>query len=126
MEKVVHFEKRRTREWLVRFFIFLLATIVAVVGGALIVGVRIWEREAWEPLTLFWEDPEIVSEFWRETLSVLWEETPQQWVAVVLGGIVLLIVLIVGTRRRRKVIQRRIQKLAQYEKVRHNTKEGGI
>lgn len=122
MEKVVRFEAKRTRDWLVRFFTILLLAIAAVVGGAFVVGVRLWEREAWEPLTLFWEDPEIVAEFWRDTLSVLWEETPQSWVYLVGAGIVLLVILIIGTRRRRKVIRKRLQKLAQYNKVRQNTK----
>ena len=120
MEKVVRFEAKRTRDWLVQFFVILLLTVAAVIGGAFVVGVRLWEREAWEPLTLFWEDPEIVTEFWQDTLFVLWQETPQLWAYLVGAGVILLIALIVGTRRRRRVIQRRLQKLAQYEKVRNN------
>src|SRR5260221_6235185 len=91
MQRVAMFERRRVAIWITLF----LAGIGALVG---LIGVSLWsavqvvsERQSLELLTLFQEDPEIIHEFWRDTLATFWEELP---VHLLLGVAVLCVVII--------------------------------
>ena len=118
MDKVVSYEKRRTRQWLMQFFsgtVVLLAMLAIVLW---ITAKEIVERQLLDLLTLFFEDQEIVAEFWRDTLAVLWEELPQRWLAVVLVIFVVFVVLLSVTRKKRQVIENIRRQLATYDKTR--------
>lgn len=118
MKKVVSYERRRTREWLAQFFsgMFVLLAILAVVMW--IVARDIVERQLLDLLSLFFEDQEIIADFWRDTLTVFWEELPQRWIVV---GIVILGVLVCVwfvTRKKRQLIGKIQKELASYDKTR--------
>lgn len=117
MKSVVRLEKRRTRRWLLRFAIIiaalLLLFIFLAIRGALIIS----ERQGWDLLTLFRQDPEIIASYWRDTLWIFWEQAPQRIIFAVIGLLVLIISIIVLTRRRRKIVRK---KLSQLEKYRSN------
>lgn len=112
MEQVTRFEQERSTGWLWRFRI----TLGVLLGLILFILWRVWgqlqESNSLDLLTLFWEDAEIVREFWQDTVSVFIEELPQG--ALRIAGIVLLVIVAVvwRTRKRRQIINRRIRLLA--------------
>lgn len=114
MNKIVRFEKRETARWLRRYALFI-AVFAALFLVAIGVAIRLfYERGTYDPLTLFFEDREIIAEFWRDTLRVLIEELPQR--ALLSASIALIVIagVIVMTRRKRTIIRRKLRELAKY------------
>lgn len=116
MENVARYERERSTGWLQRFRVIIVALLLLAV---FILG-RVWqqlqERGSLDLLSLFWEDAEIIREFWQDTLSIFLEEIPQETLlgAVwILLGIVMFVWL---TRKRRKIIKRRLSELAKRKK----------
>lgn len=120
MEKVVAYEKVRTRRWILRFILVLFVLTVFELSALALVAQDVAQKQSLELLTLFTQDREIIAEFWQDTLTVFWEELPQQ--AVVLAAVLLagMFVIVVVTRGRRRVIRARLSKLANYGKNRDN------
>jgi len=71
-------------------------------------------------LEIFYEDKEIITEFWRDTAAVIIVELPQQTMLVGLMLSMLLVVIWAITRRRRKIVQRRLVELAKRKKTSNN------
>ncbi len=114
MKRVVGYEKRQTTWWLRRYIVFL-----TIFAGLFVITIAIaarlfYERGTYDLLTLFFEDKEIIAEYWRDTLSVFIEELPQR--ALLSAGILFLVVIsiIVITRRKRTIIRRKLRELAKY------------
>ena len=112
MEKITRYERERSGVWVLRFRAF----IGVLLGLAVLMLWRVWmqmqETGSLDLLSLFWEDAEIIREFWKDTMSVFWEELPQE--ALVVAGVVLLSLCFViwWTRKKRKIITRRLTELA--------------
>ena len=95
--------------------------IFAVVIIAFIKDVR--DLGTWDVLTLFWEDREIVADYWRDALSTFWLEVPNEYILILFGVLVISWILYYRTRDRRKMYSLRSQKLASYEKSSKIVKE---
>jgi hypothetical protein len=115
MDRVVRLEKTRTVRWLVVFIIILSALftlfIILTILGAHVIS----DRRGWDLLLLFRQDPEIIAQYWRDTLWVFWEEAPQN--IIVLSGVSLLIVfmVIIKTNRKRKIVKKKLHQLEKYQ-----------
>jgi hypothetical protein len=114
MSKVARYERDR-----IRLFRRRLAAVLIVIGGilAVSVGIVVWQlyqMQAFDLLTLFAEDRQIIAEFWRDTLVVFWEEIPPVWFwgavlcLVSIGGILLL------TQRKRAMDKKKLSQLNKY------------
>lgn len=116
MKKVVNFEARRSRLW-IGFFVaaIFLLTVIFVVFFA-IAGAKIGERQTLDLLTLFGEDREIIAEFWQDTLLTFWEELPQKTLFITLLTLFFTAVFLWATRGKRRVIKRKLEELARYQK----------
>ncbi len=112
MEKVTRYERERSNGWVLRFRILMGGFL----GFMVLVLWRIWqqlqESNSLDLLGLFWEDAEIVQEFWRDTVSIFIQELPQG--TLFMAGLVLLSILGVFwlTRKKRKIVYRRLTELA--------------
>ena len=120
MEKVVRFEKRRIRAWLIRFFLIFLIILTGVIIIGWLTLLEVSQRGTLELLTLLQQDPEIIAEYWPEVVTTIWIELPRLTLGIlgVLIGVLLFIFL--STRRARKVIGRKKQELAKHPKARYD------
>lgn len=116
MGKVVRYERRHTLLWLGRFF-----TVIVVLGGAaltfMLVATRdLFSRDAFSVFSLFGEDWEIITEYWRDVLAVFWEELPKE--TLFLGALAILAIatIIIITRNQRRIIRRKREQLISLEK----------
>lgn len=114
MAHVANYEKDRislfTRRLAILFSFIILGVIITF-------GVVIWqlyEFQAFDMLTLFQQDSEIIARFWQDTLSVFWEFVPQEWLLA--GTLCLLVIgaMLFFTRRQRAVNKKKLQQLTQY------------
>jgi hypothetical protein len=114
MDKVTGFERRRSGWWFMKFGLVMVA-LLSLLGGLLWFLIQVLtDRQAWELLTIFTQDPEIIKDYWQDTLWVFWEEMPHR-LLVVAGVVILGIVLFtLVTHRKRKIMQKRIGQLAKY------------
>jgi hypothetical protein len=114
MGKVVRLERGRAKQWVTRFLIAVGALSLSLVTLGYLTVRIISERQGWDLLTLFQQDPEIIAAYWRDTVWIFWEEAPQR---IVIGTVAILIVIIsvmVLTRRRRNILQKKLHQLDKY------------
>lgn len=127
MEKVTRFEENRSRRWLTIFLTIVLG--IAVLIGVLVLRTYdvLSKQHTLDILEIFYEDKEIIAEFWQDSVAVIIDEMPQQTVFIGLLLCILLVTIWVITRRRRKIVQRRLQELAKRRKKGNNNwvKKGG-
>ncbi len=116
MKRVVGIEKKMLGKTLAMLLIVFTSMFVifAVVIIAFIKDVR--DLGTWDVLTLFWEDREIVADYWRDALSTFWLEVPNAYIFILLGVLVISWIIYFRTREKRKMYSLRSQKLASYEK----------
>lgn len=93
MQRVVDFERRHVVRFKVLFFIISLFLVVVSILVFSEVVVELNNRGSWDLLTLFGEEPEIVQEFWKDTLFTFWEEIPQGLLFTGLGILAFLVFL---------------------------------
>lgn len=116
MKRIVIVEKKnllRNLAVLVGIFASLLLAFVAV---TVIFIQDVKDLGTWDVLTLFWEDREIVADYWRDALSTFWLEVPNEYILILFGLLVISWIIYYRTRDRRKTYSLRSQKLASYEK----------
>ena len=114
MGKIVHLEQGRTKSWILKFILTLSALIVSIVVLGYIAVQIISERQGWDLLTLFQQDPEIISAYWRDTLWIFWEESPQ---IIIFAGITILIIVVIFiilTDQKRKIVRKKLTQLEKY------------
>ena len=114
MSKVVRLERGRTRWWITRFVFTVAALFISLVTLGFFAIQIISERQGWDLLTLFQQDPEIISAYWRDTLWIFWEESPQRIIFSVIAILIFIIGFIVLTRRRRRILRKKLRQLDKY------------
>jgi len=121
MEDIVLFEAQRTKKWISLF----LAVVVLIIFSIGVVVVQTYstlsEFHTLDVLEILYQDSEIISEFWQDTLFVIWEEFPQQSLFIAIGLIGVLVSIFVLTKKRRRIVARRFEELAKRQKRRNNT-----
>jgi hypothetical protein len=112
MDRVTRFEKERSHSWLWRSRIFIGVLFVGVLWALWMVWDQLRARQTLDMLSLFWEDAEIIQEFWQDTIIVFLEELPRE--ALVVAGIVLvgLFGYIWLTHKKRAIMKKRLTQLA--------------
>jgi hypothetical protein len=119
MHKVALFEKQRIRVWLTGFFsliaIFVLVSVVTIWLAAR----QIMEQQSLELLTLFREDPDIIREFWRDTLDVFWAEFPVRLLLVSIVALIVLIIIFIKTRKNRDIMGKKMKQLDKIKELRY-------
>lgn len=121
MDKVARFEEHRSRRWLMVFAVVVVSLTIVAAMLFIRTYTVISERHTLDVLEIFYEDREIISEFWQDTLAIAFEELPQK--TIVLGGSILTLlgILWIVTRHRRQIVARRLQELAKRQKSSNNT-----
>lgn len=116
MDRVVRFEEDRSRHWYVKFSLILLGLVAVIFGGAVIVWNQFSQNQTFELFTLFYEDWEIISEYWKDTLEIIWEEAPQDVIFIGLSALIVVIAVVILSRRKRKILSNVRGQVAKYRK----------
>ena len=121
MDRISRFESRRSGRWLAVFWI----TVLVLSGSIIIFFSRAYrilsERKTWDVLEIFYQDREIISEFWQDTMAIAFAELPQKTLLLGVSALVLLAVSWIITRHRRRIVTRRLAELAKRKKRSNNT-----
>lgn len=117
MNKVVTTEKRRVTVFLTVLLIAAGILVVIAVVFLVVSWQLMTDRGAWDMLSLFQEDGEIIAEFWQDTLVTFWEELPQVHllIAVLAAGALGAVWFL--TRRSRKITLQKIRQIGKYQKA---------
>lgn len=121
MEKVTRFEEQRSKSWLSGFVLALVIIGISIMAAGYRVYIILMERHTLELLEIFYQDREILAEFWQDTMFVLFAELPRQTMVLGLCLALLLVFVWIATRHRRRVTQRRLAELAKRKKSSNNT-----
>ncbi len=115
MKKVALYERRRTAWWFRKFMVILIVLLLSIAAlGALTIQI-LSDSQSWDLLTLFRQDPEIISAYWKDTLWVFWEEMPQHAVYIALILIIIVVGIIVFTRHKRNILKKKLHQLEMYK-----------
>ena len=114
--KVIRFEEKQTKKWYLKYFLVLAGIVGFFIGSGMIIYYAFSQQQTFDLFTLIYEDPEIISEYWKDTLYIIWEESPQMFVIGCLLGILGIIVVIAGTRKYRGIIAKKQSHVAKYKK----------
>jgi hypothetical protein len=118
MDKVAGYEKERVGRWRIRYTVILSALVFLLAGFSVYTISQIVSENTFDLLTLFTQDREVLSLFWRDTIISLWEEMPQ--LEIISGFVVLLVLLgiIFATRRIRQVNKRKLEEIKELQNQR--------
>ncbi len=111
MQKVAEFERRKIRMWIMGFVSTVGLFLIVLCGSVWLAAKQIMERQSLELLSLFREDPEIIGEFWRDTLDIFWEEFPKRAAIVSIVAFIALIIMLFFTARSRRIMQKKLKQL---------------
>ena len=115
MKKVVLYEKRQSAR---RIVIYAVSFILVTIGIGLFLTQAVSEMSAnktLDLLTLFFQEREIIDQFWQDTLIVLWEELPKNSIAVALLGILATFFIVYIFRRKLKILYKKVHYLVKYK-----------
>src|SRR6185369_10251125 len=101
MEKVVGYERRKSRAWL---FEILLTTILLIGIGGFFFYLTISdliEQRSFDLLSIFGEEFEIIKDYWKDAISTFIEEIPPG--KLILGVIFIVIGIIILIKSRKKI-----------------------
>ncbi|MBI3397154.1 hypothetical protein HY045_01615 [Candidatus Woesebacteria bacterium] len=116
MNKVVTFEKKRTRFSLWKILVFLIPLFIVLSGLTVIVFRELQETQTLDLLSLLGEDREIISDYWQETVQTFLLEIPLKDIVTAVFVIVVILVSLWLLRKKLALLRRRIVELAKYKK----------
>ena len=121
MEQVTVYEEHRSKVWLTGFIVAIIVIGISILAAGVRAYTILAERHTLDLLEIFYQDKEILAEFWQDTMMVILAELPQRTVMVGFSFAVLLVMVWIITRRKRGVVRRRLTELAKRKKSRNNT-----
>ena len=121
MDRVSRFEARRSARWLAVFWVTVLVLTGSIIAFFFRAFAILSERQTWDVLEIFYQDREIISEFWQDTAAVAIAELPQKTLLLAVSALVLLAASWIITRHRRRIVKRRLAELAKWKKRSNNT-----
>ncbi len=114
MDRVVRFERKNTDSWRRRFIVSMAILVIITLSVLWAIVSVLSAEQSWSLFTLFSQDPEIISSYWRDTLWVFWEGIPQNYLLLGVISVFLITVLWVFTAKKRKIIREKRHQLDKY------------
>lgn len=120
MKKIVRLEETRTRRWM-RWFYAMVAVL------AILAGIFLWasiatlsDLQAWDLLSIFSQDREIIADFWQDTIMTFIEELPIETIGIAVIVLAGILFIVLATKRRRSIIRFKQAQLANRHLKRNN------
>lgn len=76
MTKIVSFEKKRSLFWLAKFLSIIACLLALLLVCFWFLTKDLLEKGTLDLLTLFQQDPEIIIDYWKDTLETFFTEIP--------------------------------------------------
>ncbi len=116
MDRVVRFERQRTRRWIGMFILTLLIGVFLFLGSIYILANQLFEEEVSSLLIIYLQDKEILGLIWQDIVSFVWDVIPHQLVFFAGFVALMLIFIVVVTGHKRRVILRRLKEMKERNK----------
>lgn len=114
MDRVVGFEKHRSRFWLLRIGIIAGLTLAGALFFLWLTTSDLIEQKSFDLLTLFGEESEIIKDYWKDTISIFLEELPYEKIVLALIFLVIFIILLFIFRKKIRLAFKKLKNLAKY------------
>lgn len=114
MQKVLRYEKKRTRWWNGIFVTSVTVLVCVFILSAFYVAKAFTDDPFSWLVTLYFTDSETLRNTWREAIGFVWDIVPHDAVYFALFVFAAIIVSIIVTASRRRVNNRRMQSVKQY------------
>lgn len=114
MSRVVQYEKKRIALFWRNFLTILCMLVIVFFLSIAIIGWQLFQMQAFDMLMLFYEDSQIIAEYWQDTLLVFWEQIPPFWLWGAILCLVSLGVILFMTRKRRSVNTKKSSQLRRF------------
>ena len=116
MQRVIRYERRRTRWWLVAFWVTISALAAFIIISFVAIGTVLKERESLKVLSIFTEDWEIIRQGWFDAFRSIWYDIPRHHLIPAIAAIAVAVIIIVFTRQQRLKIRKKRASIAEYGK----------
>jgi hypothetical protein len=111
MEKIVGYERQRVTLWF-RTFVAIVGTLILASLVVLLFVIRdLLEKRAFDFIELFFQDREIIAEFWLEVLVTFWGELSTELITLAVCILGALLIFVIITKRRRAIMQKKLHQL---------------
>jgi hypothetical protein len=117
MKKVIRYETNKLAFWLTLVFSFLLALLVFAGMLFAYTAFVLSQTRSLELLSLFREDSEIISEYWRETMNVFFAEIPLREILIFILLVTVIVAVSFTVFNKRFTIKKKISSIVKYRKV---------
>ena len=114
MNRVVDMEKNNIGSWIRRSAFVLLLLIGGLIASLVILVDEFSKHQSFALLNLFYEDIEIISDYWRDTLLIFWEEAPQMMIVIFLVFSILFILILLLIKKGIVIIKRKLKSIDKY------------
>jgi len=114
MDQVVRYEERNAITWRTKFLVVLVCLFGLLAAGIYLLIQYFSEYQLFALFELFQQDREIIIEYWQDTLSVIWDETPKDIVFLGLCVCGMIIIYILATRKKRNILNKKMQQISAY------------
>lgn len=116
MKRIVGVERKNLWRSLIVLLGIFVSLFLAFVTITVLFIQDVRDLGTWDVLTLFWEDREIIVDYWSEALSTFWLEVPTHYLYILFVISIVSWIMYYKTYERRKIFRQRREKLASYEK----------
>ena len=116
MKKVVQYEEQRAHRWIIWFVVVLMALGASLIASVYFIYRDFVEYQTFALFSLFFQDWEIISEYWQDTISTIWEESPQYLIIFGLCICAIIVCYLAVTKRKRKLLQKKMEQVSHYRK----------
>jgi H+/Cl- antiporter ClcA len=114
MNDIASYERSSISVWMRYFIVTIIGIVVFCIGIFLMIANDLLSKSAFDVFELFSQDPEIISEFWKEVLTTFWDEIPQHLMLIAFVLISVLIIVVYKTGKKRQVIRKKLKELEKY------------
>ena len=114
MKDIASYERSSISVWMRYFIITIIGIVVFSVAIVLMIANDLLSKSSFDVFELFSQDPEIISEFWKEVLTTFWDEIPQHLLLIAFILISVLIIVVYRSGKKRQVIRKKLKELEKY------------
>jgi len=114
MKQVVSFEKKRSLSRLFEIILSLVIILITSFAFLYFALNDIIEQKSLNLLSIFNEDPEIIRQYWKDNISIFWQELPQEKTMIGILFLLFAIILIILFRKKIRVIIRRLKSIRKF------------
>jgi hypothetical protein len=120
MEKIIRLEEGSALRWRRKYFLILIILSGILAGGIYFIIRNLLELQTFALLSLFGEDREIVTEYWRDTLATAWEESPHELIFLGFFMCAMIVLYVSFTRRKRFLLKKKMKQVEKYHSTLHD------